>query len=328
MLNKPESLVNKASINPISRIAPILAVDPIGTINQALGDRATQLVKGQEYFAQVLSKAGDTAYNIKIDGKGVLKDVVLEMNLGSAAQAGKTMLLRYLHANPAPTFLLLPTPMNESGSAAEISPTAQLIGQILSKADSEGVSTRFEAASIVTHAPHNAQIVAHDLKLAVSSSGLFYESHLSDLVQSNQVLTAVKQEPQNQVNTSLTGLVSQQLAILENQRMSWHGEVWPGQKMDWDVYFQQKEFDASQQSSYQQQTAENRPIASEMTLHLPHLGKVSARISIIDGHMRVGISAVETKTLEALKSQKLSLAKAIEKNGQQLDRLTITSHAE
>jgi Flagellar hook-length control protein FliK len=326
MLNKLDTTSNIANINPVSKITPVLAVDAVASITQALGDRATQFVKGQEYFAQVLSKAGDTAYNIKIDGKGVLKDVVLEMNLGSAAQAGQTLLLRYLHANPAPTFLLLPTPTNEAGSAAEISPTAQLIGQILSKADNDGVTPRFAATSIVTHSPSNAQIVAHDLKHAVSNSGLFYESHLSELVQSNQSLMSIRLEPQNQVNTSLAGLVSQQLAILENQRMSWHGEVWPEQKMDWDVYLQQKENDTSQQSTSKQQTGEGRPIASEMTLHLPHLGKVSARISIIDGRMRVGILAEQTQTLESLKSQKLSLAKAIEKNGHQLDRLTITHH--
>jgi len=326
MLNKLDTTSNIANINPVSKITPVLAVDAVASITQALGDRATQFVKGQEYFAQVLSKAGDTAYNVKIDGKGVLKDVVLEMNLGSAAQTGQTLLLRYLHANPAPTFLLLPTPTNEAGSAAEISPTAQLIGQILSKAGNDGVTPRFAATSIVTHSPSNAQIVAHDLKHAVSNSGLFYESHLSELVQSNQSLMSIRLEPQNQVNTSLAGLVSQQLAILENQRLSWHGEVWSGQKMDWDVYLQQKENDTSQQSTSKQQTGEERPIASEMTLHLPHLGKVSARISIIDGRMRVGILAEQTQTLESLKSQKLSLAKAIEKNGQQLDRLTITHH--
>ena len=88
---------------------------------------------------------------------------------------------------------------------------------------------------------------------------------------------------------------------------------------------QQKEADNSQHAC-QQQSAEDRPIASEMTLHLPHLGKVTARLSIIDGRMRIGILAEQTQTIDALESQKLSLAKAIEKNGQQLDRLTISHH--
>jgi len=150
---------------------------------------------------------------------------------------------------------------------------------------------------------------------------------LRDLIQNNQSLTAIRVEPQNQANTSLTGLVSQQLALLENQRMSWQGEVWPGQTMDWDVYLPQKDDDKSA-STYAQSAEKGKPIASEMTLHLPQLGKVSARISIIEGRMRIGISAEQTQTLDALKNQRLSLAKAIEKSGQQLDRLTIAHHAE
>jgi hypothetical protein len=320
MLNK----LDIASVNPVMRVAPVLAVDPVGTLIQTLGDRANQLIKGQEYSAQVHSKISDTAYIVKVEGQGVAKDLVLKMELGSAAHAGQTLLLRYMHDSPAPTFQLLANPSHHAETAINISPVAQLIGQILS--DSEGVSARFEASAIVTQAPNNPQLVAHDLKHAVSTSGLFYESHLSDFVQGNQTLAAIRQEPQNLANSPLTGLISQQLAVLENQRMSWQGEIWPGQLMQWDVYLPQKD-DSKQPSFYEQESGENRPIASEMTLHLPHLGKVSARLSIIDGRLRIGILAEQTQTLDTLTSQKLNLAKAIEKNGQQLDRLTVTHHA-
>ncbi|MEQ1599865.1 MAG: flagellar hook-length control protein FliK [Methylotenera sp.] len=326
MLNK----LDIVSVAPVSRIAAVLAVEPVASLIQALGDRANQLVKGQEYSAQVLSKAGESSYKVKVEGKGLAKDLVLKMELANAAQAGQTLLLRYLHDAPTPTFQLLSNTHtsagNEAGSA-KISPAAQLIVHILNQAESEGVSTRFEATSIVTQAPNNPQIIAHDLKHAVSTSGLFYESHLGDLLQNNQSLTAIRQEPQNQANTPLAGLVSQQLAILESQRMSWQSEVWPGQTMDWNVYLPQKDDDKSE-SAYQQSTEKHKPIASEMTLHLPQLGKVSARISIIDGHMRIGILAEQTQTLDTLKNQRLSLAKAIESSGQQLDRLTIAHHAE
>lgn len=326
MLNK----LDIASVAPVSRISPVLAVEPVASLIQALGDRANLLVKGQEYSAQVLSKAGESSYNVKVEGKGLAKDLVLKMELGNAAQAGQTLLLRYLHDAPTLTFQLLPNILtsagNEAGSA-KISPAAQLIGHILNQAESEGVSTRFEATSIVTQAPSNPQIVAHDLKHAVSTSGLFYESHLSDLLQNNQSLTAIRQEPQNQANTPLAGLISQQLAILESQRLSWRGEIWPGQTMDWNVYLPQKDDDKSA-SAYAELAEKDKPIASEMTLHLPQLGKVSARISIIDGRMRIGILAEQTQTLDSLKNQRVSLAKAIEKSGQQLDRLTIAYHAE
>jgi hypothetical protein len=313
-----------ASIQPVARILPILAVDSIGSIRQELGDRATQFVKGQEYFAHVLSKVGDTAYNVKVES-GSLKGTILKMDLGTAAKAGQLLTLRYMHDSPVPTFLLTATPSNAAGSTTEISTAANLIGHYLKQAESDGVTSRFQATAVMTNSPSNPQVMAHDLKNAVSNSGLFYESHLSDLVQSNQSLAAIKQEPQNQANSSIANLMSQQLAILENQRMSWHGEVWPGQKMDWDVYQQQNNADGKQPSN-QSQADQDRPITSEMTLHLPHLGKVSARISLTDGRMRVNILAEHPETLEMLTAKRLGLAEAIGKNGQQLDALTVVRH--
>ena len=313
-----------ASIQPVARILPILAVDSIGSIRQELGDRATQFVKGQEYFAHVLSKVGDTAYNVKVES-GSLKGTILKMDLGTAAKAGQLLTLRYMHDSPVPTFLLTATPSNAAGSTTEISTAANLIGHYLKQAESDGVTNRFQATAVVTNSPGNPQVMAHDLKNAVSNSGLFYESHLSDLVQSNQSLAAIKQEPQNQANSSIANLMSQQLAILENQRMSWHGEVWPGQKMDWDVYQQQQNTDGKQPSN-QSQADQDRPITSEMTLHLPHLGKISARISLTDGRMRVNILAEHPETLEMLTAKRLGLAEAIGKNGQQLDALTVVRH--
>jgi hypothetical protein len=320
MLNKPDI----TSVNPVTRITPVLAVDSVASLIQALGDRANQLVKGQEYSAQVLSKSGESTYNVKLEGQGITEDLVLKMELGSVALTGQALQLRFLRDVPTPTFQLLANINNQAGSQASISQAAQLIGNILTYASNEGVSTRFEANSIVTQTPSNPQIVAQDLKHAVSSSGLFYESHLTDLLQGNQSLTALKQEPQNHANTPLAGLVSQQLAALENQRMSWQGEIWPGQTMDWDVYLPQKEAESQQKQTYE--PAENKPIASEMTLHLPQLGKVSARVTIIDGRMRISLLAGHEKTLDTLKNQRVSLAKALEKNGQQLDRLTVAQY--
>ena len=271
-----------SGINPVARIMPVLAVETIGSTTQELGDRATQFVKGQEYLAQVLSKVGDTAYNVKVDG------VILKMELGTAAQAGQTLLLRYMQDSPVPTFFLAPMSSSNAGTTTDLSPAAHLIGQYLQEAEGAGASTRYEAAVVVSHSPKNTQVMAQDLKHAVTNSGLFYESHLSELVQGSRTLASVMQEPQNQNQSSspLAALVSQQLALLENQSMAWHGEVWPGQKMSWDVYLQQRDTagTAGQQASSEQQ-AEARPIASELTLHLPHMGKVSARLSLIDGRL-------------------------------------------
>ena len=327
MLNK----VDIASVIPISKITPVLAVEPVATLIQSLGDRATQFVKGQEYHAQVLSKVGDGTYLVKVEVDGALKDTLIKLELGKssgemATKTGQTLLLRYLHDSPSPTFLSLSTVSSAAVDVAEFSPTAKFIGNILSQANIEGIPARFETNAIVTHAPNNAQILAHDLKHALKTSGLFYESHLHNLVQNNQTLTAIKQEPQNQVNPPLTSLMVQQLAILENQHISWQGQVWPGQKMDLDVYLHKDTVSDDQQRLSKQDNVENRPIFSEMTLNLPSLGKVTAKISLADGRMRVGLIAEQAQALSVMNVQKKALAKALERNGQQLDALTISNH--
>jgi flagellar hook-length control protein FliK len=328
MLNKVDTVTG---INPISKVSPVLAVDPVASLIQSIDDKAQQYVKGKEYQAQILSKLDDGTYAVKVKLDNEPKDALIKIDLAKsdasiAAKPGQTLMLRYLYANPVPTFLSLPKANNEAVSTSEISPTAKLIGNILNQASNEGVTARYEASEIVTQLPNNAQIVAHDLKQALKTSGLFYESHLNNLI-NNYTLTAIKQEPQNQANVQLTSLVSQQLSILENQHISWQGQVWPGQKMDLDVYFKNDTDESKQQQLLAQQEAvENRPIYSEMTLHLPSLGKVTAKLSLSGGRMRIGLLAEHGQAISILKDHKQALAKSIEKNGQQLDALTVSQH--
>jgi hypothetical protein len=328
MLNK----VDTAGINPVSKVSPVLAVEPVDSLIQSLNDKAEQFVKGQEYQAQVLSKLGDSTYTVKVKLENELKDTLIKIDLGKsaiglAAKPGQTLVLRYLHASPVPTFLSLSTANSSVVSTTEISETAKLITNILNQASNEGVTSRYEASAIVTQLPNNAQNLAHDLKHALKNSGLFYESHLNNLVNNNHTLSAIRQEPQNQANVQLTSLVSQQLTTLENQHISWQGQVWPGQKMDLDVYFK-KDTDETKQQQFvaQQEAVENRPIYSEMTLHLPSLGKVTAKLSLADGRMRIGLHAEQGQAISMLKDHKQALAKSIEKNGQQLDALTVSYH--
>jgi len=396
MLNLSDIAGINTGINPVAKIMPVLAVESIGSTTQELTDRATQFVKGQAYVAQILSKAGDTAYNVKVEGV-ILKmelgaavqpgqtlllrylndspartfalvpastpthapgsgaapfvrgreyvaqilskagdtaynlkveGAILKAELGFAAQAGQTLSLRYMHDSPLPTFSLAANSTSNAGTTADLSPAAHLIGHYLKEAESEGVSTRYEATAVVTHTPKAPQVMAQDLKQAVNNSGLFYESHLSELVQGVRSLAAILQEPQNQATSPIAALMSQQLAILENQSMAWHGEIWPGQEMSWDVYLRQRnsERGGDQHAADVPAADEPRPVASEMTLHFPRLGKITARLILIDGRMRINILAEQAQTLYTLESKRQNLAAAIVKNGQQLDALTVVRH--
>jgi hypothetical protein len=211
-------------------------------------------------------------------------------------------------------------------STTHVSATAHLIDQSLQQAEAPGVSQKYLAQAVLTQTPNLPDVVSQQLKAAISQSGLFYESHLKDFAEGHRSLAEIKQEPQNKPNYLMQTLLPQQLHILEQQRLSWYGEVWSNQQMDWDVYVKNKQDDGTKNSH--KDNGEQSFVASDLTLHLPHLGKVTAKISIHDGRMRIGFLAEQPKALQLLKTKSALLVNAIESNGQTIESLTLNNTME
>lgn len=211
----------------------------------------------------------------------------------------------------------------KSTSTASVSDAAKLINQSLTQAEAKGIAEKFTAQTVITHNPQLPALVSQQLKSAITNSGLFYESHLKDYMDGQRHLNAIKMEPQNQFQQAAQSLLPQQLHILEQQRLSWHGEVWPNQAMDWDVYLQSEQ-EHTNGSAYQNAET-SAAIASDLTLHLPHLGKVTAKISLKNGRMHIGVLVEDKTSLQLLRAESASLATAVEANGQTLAGLAIES---
>lgn len=318
MLKLPDSLNISPGLSPVGRLVPVIAVDNIGAPLQELSARAAQFVLGREYSAQILSKVDDKAYLVKVD------NAVLKMDLGNAAQAGQTVSLRYVQDGPLPTFLLLPQASAATSGATELSSAARLIGQYLQEAEKHGVSNKFEASAVVTHSPKDPQMIAQGLRQAFSNSGLFYESHLNEMLHGARSVASVMQEPQNQNANQVPTLTAQQLVVLEQNRVNWHGEVWPGQKMEWDVYSEPEDEQPGESSDGANENT--RPVISEIKLDFPNLGAVSAKLTIVDGHVSINLRAEQDATLDTFKRQSKGLTQAIGNAGLQLDGLMISSY--
>ncbi len=328
--------IDRATVQPVTSIMPVLAVDDIGSVAEEMSHSAALFVKGHLYAGQVLSKLSQTDYQVKISSAAhdasandaklvnqVTQDVMVKMSLGSSARVGQHLWLRFMHNSPQLTFLLSASPSHIAESAAEISPAAHIIAKNLQQAELTGVASHILASQVITQQPKNAQLLAQQLQNSVSSSGLFYEAHLADWLQGKQALAAIMQEPQNQNPAAMANLMSQQLAVLEHQRIAWQGEVWPGQKMQWDIALNQPVNNQDEPARQALATEQARPIVSELTLHLPNLGRVSAKISLIDGNMQMHILAEQDRTIKTLTQQKQSLHDAIVKNGQHLTLLSL-----
>ncbi|HEY8354979.1 MAG TPA: flagellar hook-length control protein FliK [Methylophilaceae bacterium] len=304
----------RPAISPVSGITPVLPLKALGDAADEAGFRFAQLNlarlnSGQLYHGRIVAKLDDMSFLVALNGG------MLRMVLDKGMQTGEMIALRYLGGSPQPAFLLVPP--SPSHSQTSLSPAARMIGQLLT----DSVPPRFEASQPVTDSPsNNAARIAVDLGQAVSMSGLFYESHLAEYLAGRRPLSALLQEPQNQSPQAQATLVSQQLQVLEQQRLHWYGEIWPGQTMDWEIH---REEDARAGRDGKQA---DEAIASSVTLQLPRLGKVRAAIHHAGGRLRIELWAEQETTAGLLARGNSVLMKRLQAAGQQPDQVTVRRH--
>lgn len=326
-VHKPEPS-NAQQIGSVYRVVPVLPVGAINTPSQELASQAKALTPGEIYDARVMQRVTDTAFLVQVTPKHIQADakqpqpLLLKMDIGQQAKPGQVLSLQYLQAQPELTFLLKQPTLAYSGSTVNLSQTGSLLGQYLGQAQAQQVTARYEAIEVVTHSPHQPQRMAQDLQQALSRTGLFYESHLQAAAQGQYTLHQLRQEPQNQPGFNPAHMTFQQLAVLEHQRFSWHGEVWPGQAMQWDVY--QQRLPAESQPQTQQASAEADWTATELKIDFPQLGEVKAKLSLVNGHLHIHVESARSETFALLQQQKTKLAQAMQQNHQALDALTVT----
>jgi hypothetical protein len=77
----------------------------------------------------------------------------------------------------------------------------------------------------------------------------------------------------NGLDPQTHALVRQQLEVLANQSFAWRGEVWPDAPMNWEI---------SRREAWQELDGTDHPEhwATRLTLNLPQLGEVQARITL------------------------------------------------
>jgi hypothetical protein len=108
-------------------------------------------------------------------------------------------------------------------------------------------------------------------------------------------------------------VVQQQLEALATQNFVWQGQVWPGQQMRWEI-----EEDASQQHQDEEDSAQNW--RTSLSLHLPGLGSVDARIQLHNDQLVLSISSDNDQTCSLMQTEADTLRRQMTDAG-----LTLTS---
>lgn len=108
-----------------------------------------------------------------------------------------------------------------------------------------------------------------------------------------------------------TGLVQQQLEVLDSRQVIWQGQVWPGQSMEWHV----EERDAHQAEGEQESGAQWQ---TSLRLHMPRLGGIEAAISLTARGIQLKLNAAESGVVNLMQQRQGELLESMEAAGLQV----------
>lgn len=172
-----------------------------------LTDVLSELVPGQRVLAEIQALLPNGTYRAIIAQRDVTLALPFSAKPGDALELevvesdGKLTLAFVANRNPS-----TPGAQAESVSAT-LSPTGQLIGDLLGGIDEKGRKPLPLALNgnqpLIGEFPEDASQLAPVLKDALSKSGMFYEAHQARWVEGRLTTSALLQEPQGKLSAAL-----------------------------------------------------------------------------------------------------------------------------
>lgn len=127
---------------------------------------------------------------------------------------------------------------------------------------------------------------------------------------------ANRQDPT--ANIDSVKLISLQLDALEQQRIVWRGELFPGQLIEWEI-----SDDTPKKSNDDSAQQPEQSWQSTVRFSLPTLGAVSATIRLTGEHVQVNIRTADERSAAVLRTYGGVLADALGAAGSTLDSLLV-----
>jgi len=319
-----------SSTRPVAASALLRGTATVADPRQDGAVRLDQIALGKALLAQVVSIQSDGSALVRLSSSEQAADfqTELRMQLPTGSKAGDTLNLTLLSKTPQLTFSVS-TALPPDTTPTTLSPTARMIDTLLQEAHP---STQVQGAKPLLLASdaasgEMASKLAQQLRQALDGSGVFYEAHLRQWANGERSLEQVRSEPQNQgasnapstsQNLSSAQWLPVQLDTLEQQRFAWDGEVWPGQKMQWEVVQQDNAQHSNQVAAPSVDTWQ-----TVLQLDLPRLGLIKASIRLQGDHAQLQVQAQAPDAATQLKAQGQVLSDALAASGTALDALTV-----
>lgn len=128
---------------------------------------------------------------------------------------------------------------------------------------------------------------------------------------------AAQQSTAASVPDGIRAIVQQQLDAVATQRLAWHGDVWPGQAIDWAI---QRDFVEERDAAAGE--AEAPRWSTSLRLTMPRLGTVDAVVQLVGDRLRIRLAADEVAVGD-LRQQAANLTDAMNNAGLAVQSLDI-----
>jgi hypothetical protein len=109
------------------------------------------------------------------------------------------------------------------------------------------------------------------------------------------------------VHPALLAIVKEQLQTLSALQLAWHGTVWPGQDMHWEIAEEAPERGAPRGEGSVWQT--------RLRLKLPRLGDVRAALKVSGQSVSIGLAADTSATADVMSAASAALRAALSAAG-------------
>jgi len=230
-----------------------------------------------------------------------------------------------------------PNQLAPESTKTSLSSAGKLVDALLHASEESDLPSAIKPnRPLVANPTNNTPQLANALRDSVALSGAFYESHLAEWADGKRPVTELLKEPQAQLaqqtqsgvtsllnttdpaNTQMGQLINLQLNALEQQRIVWHGEVWPGQQIEWEI-----NRDSPDQQQNTQEDEQAPSWHSVVRFNFEHLGTVSASIRLIGEQIHMQVRTDNDVTAAALRANGRMLSESMEAAGSSLDSLIV-----
>lgn len=301
--------LDSANASPVASVVTLRATTVLGDPRQDGVARLEQVEIGRTLQGKVQAALGDGSALVRFGNESpTARPLELRLQLPAGIAVGDSLALTLLAREPRLTFGL----QTHSGSVqTHFSAAGELIGRLLQQTDPSQPARPLQGSVPLLATPGadpaQTQQLAQNLQQSLEGSGLFYESHLEQWSRGERTLEQIRQEPQNRTGGEAltTQLLPQQLDTLEQRRLVWQGELWPGQPMQWELV---------QDKAPERQSRElGQPAAWEtvLKLELPQLGQVNATIRLQGEQAQVRLRVLDEVAAAALQADQTGLDDAL-----------------